>query len=253
MMTTVLYAKQNTQYLQFLQQLKVFAPDMQVYPVHQAEGLSSYLKAHIPDLVFWIVDADTQEDPAFLMLENLPVELILLASNEKDLLQCCELGASSLMLLPLKKERFTAVMDRLKRRRLRVDALHQSEALLQGVKVSTQRMPNIPIPTLQGFEFIPVSDIQYVQADGSYSHIFLNNGKKLTVSRSLKQLELLLDNSRFIRTHQSFLVQYAYIKSLVKGRSPYLLLNNGKPVEISRSYKKAVFAFLLADAYGAVE
>ena len=252
-MTTVVYAKQNTHSLQFLKQLKVLTPEFQVYSVHQAEGLSNYLKVNIPDIIFWLVDADTLEDPAFLMLENLPVELILVAENEKDLLKYCEFGASSLLLLPLKKERFMAIMDRLKRRRLRVDALHQSEALLQGVKVSTQRMPNIPIPTLQGFEFIPVSDIQYVQADGSYSHIFLNNGKKLTVSRSLKQLELLLDNSQFIRTHQSFLVQYAYIKSLVKGRSPYLLLNSGKLVEISRSYKKAVFEFLLAGAYGTVE
>lgn len=253
MMTTLVYAKQNTHSLQFLRQLKVLAPEFQVYPVHQAEGLSNYLKTNIPDVIFWMVDAASFDDPAFLVLENLPVELVLLATNEKDFLQYCELGTGSLMLLPLKQERFMAVMERLKRRRLRAETQHQSEALLQSVKVSTQRMPNIPIPTLQGFEFIPVSDIQYVQADGSYSHIFLNNGKKLTVSRSLKQLELLLDSSLFIRTHQSYLVQYAYIRSLVKGRSPYLLLNSGKPVEISRSYKKAVFEFLLAGAYGAVE
>ena len=221
-------------------------PDYQVHPVHHAEGLSSYLKVNIPDLVFWLVDADCLEDPAFLVLENLPVELIVLAENEKDLLQCCELGASSLLMLPLKKERFIALIDRLKSRRLRVDPLQHFDALLQGIKVSTQQMLNIPIPTLQGFEFISVSDIQYVQADGSYSNVYLNTGKKLTVSRTLKQLEPLFENNLFIRTHQSFLVQSAYVKSLVKGRSPYLLLNSGKQVEISRSYKKAVFDFLLA-------
>lgn len=60
-------------------------------------------------------------------------------------------------------------------------------------------------------DFPHVSNILFCKADGSYSDIFLKNGKKLKISKNLKKISEFLPDQVFFRCHHSFIINISEI------------------------------------------
>lgn len=65
-------------------------------------------------------------------------------------------------------------------------------------------------------------DIVYLEASNNYSTIFLKNKKRITVSKTLKDIEKLLP-SDFMRIHKSFMVNIAFIEKVNTVKQEILL------------------------------
>lgn len=98
----------------------------------------------------------------------------------------------------------------------------------------------ISISTDEGISLILKKDIVHCEAEGAYSTIFLIDGSKIFVSKSLSELERELDSNKFIRVHSGHLVFLPHIKKYVKEDGGYLLMENGRKVPISRRKKQDV-------------
>ena len=83
------------------------------------------------------------------------------------------------------------------------------------------------------------SEILYVEASGSYSTFYLSSGRRITVSKNLKRIEVMLQDSIFCRVHNSFLVRLASVQSF-SHRNGTLHLTNGKDVPIAVRKKEHV-------------
>jgi two-component system LytT family response regulator len=92
---------------------------------------------------------------------------------------------------------------------------------------------------------INISDIIYCQADGSYTHIYLLNGKKLTTSKLLKSIEELLPNETFFRIHKSYLVNLNLIKRYIKIDGNQVVLENNIKLDVSDRNRKEFLDKLL--------
>jgi two-component system LytT family response regulator len=92
-------------------------------------------------------------------------------------------------------------------------------------QVSLQK---IALPTLDGFELVPIEDILHCEADSNYTHVVLKRGKKVLVSRTLKEIEELLDGHAFLRIHHSYLVNLNEIVRYVRGEGGYLIMRRGR-------------------------
>ena len=64
----------------------------------------------------------------------------------------------------------------------------------------------IAVPTFEGLQMIHTNEIIKCSADESYTHITLLNKTKITVSRLLKEYEMLLVDFNFFRVHNSCLI-----------------------------------------------
>jgi two-component system LytT family response regulator len=80
--------------------------------------------------------------------------------------------------------------------------------------------------------FVRHADILYVEASGSYSTLYLESGKRITVSKNLKRITEMLQDPLFKRVHNSFLVRLASVHSF-NHRRGVLLLSNGKEVPVA--------------------
>ncbi|MFN5786520.1 MAG: LytR/AlgR family response regulator transcription factor [Flavobacteriia bacterium] len=97
------------------------------------------------------------------------------------------------------------------------------------------------IPTNNGFEYIPVIEIEYLEADGSYVKIYCINNRSKTVSKNLKYFEnALADCDNFIRTHRSFLVNLDYVTNYSKSDGGFLVLKRNVQIPVSRERKQAI-------------
>ncbi|HEX3007654.1 MAG TPA: LytTR family DNA-binding domain-containing protein [Bacteroidales bacterium] len=97
----------------------------------------------------------------------------------------------------------------------------------------------IAIPTSKGSEFIDIKEIVRIEADRSYSLIYLLNGRKLMVSRSLNEYDSMLSERNFFRIHHSHLINMEHVKMYVRGDGGYIEMYDTSVVPIARQRKEA--------------
>jgi two-component system, LytTR family, response regulator len=100
------------------------------------------------------------------------------------------------------------------------------------------------IPSLAGKDFIRLDTIVHCQASDAYCIIFLNNGNKHTICKTLKTIEKKLPAHKFIKTHQSHIVNIAFINRYITGEENFVVMHDGKHIPIARSQKKTFKALI---------
>ncbi len=89
-----------------------------------------------------------------------------------------------------------------------------------------------------GMYFVPVADLDRVEADGNYVAL-IAGGKRHLMRESLQLLETRLDPSQFVRVHRSHLVRIERIRRLEPcGHGEFeITLDGGVRITSSRSYR----------------
>ncbi|WP_286235778.1 LytR/AlgR family response regulator transcription factor [Thalassotalea sediminis] len=88
---------------------------------------------------------------------------------------------------------------------------------------------------------VPVKDILWIDAAGDYMCVHTGDATHI-LRKTMKQLEESLDPRLFIRSHRSTIVNKNYVDkfcSQLNGEY-FLVMNNGKELKVSRSYKERV-------------
>jgi two-component system LytT family response regulator len=83
-----------------------------------------------------------------------------------------------------------------------------------------------------GKTFVLPKEIIYIQGIDNISKVYLENGKTILLSKSLKHFENILDNT-FFRSHKSWIVNLIHINELDTSKTNLLLSNNGIKIPIS--------------------
>ncbi|WP_304232682.1 LytTR family DNA-binding domain-containing protein [Jiulongibacter sediminis] len=108
------------------------------------------------------------------------------------------------------------------------------------MKNESKNFSKISLPTAKGYIFFDIDQIMWCEAQGNYSQIKIKTGEEYLASKNLKSLHETLDDPRFIRSHNSFIVNKYYVKSFVKADGGYLEMEDGKAVSVSRTRKEQV-------------
>jgi two-component system LytT family response regulator len=87
-------------------------------------------------------------------------------------------------------------------------------------------------------KFLSQSDIIYCQADTNYSIIICSGKKKLLTTKSLKELEAILDIQIFVRIHNSYIINILQAESFSNEKEQQLIMTDGTILNVSRRKKK---------------
>ena len=101
----------------------------------------------------------------------------------------------------------------------------QLEAILEEEQPSN-KSKIITIKSATKIEFVNVDDIICCNADEVYTHIQLNDNKKITIAKTLSSFESLLEGHHFFRISKSHIINPNYIITLYKDRNQLLLQGN---------------------------
>ena len=104
--------------------------------------------------------------------------------------------------------------------------------------------PKLIFQTREEAYFISPEEIVRVLGDGSYSHLYLLSGKRITLSKNLGQLIFKLPPPLFFRTHQSHLINLLHIQKLHKTQGDVIYMADGGEVPLSRSRKEDFFEMI---------
>lgn len=66
--------------------------------------------------------------------------------------------------------------------------------------------PKIILPFMNRFVTVPINEILYIQSDVNYCYVYLKDGRKFLIAKTLKEYNQQLEGPLFARIHKSYLV-----------------------------------------------
>lgn len=216
--------------------------------VAQAENVEQGVEAirkHEPNLIF--LDITMPDGTGFDLLSkvsNANFEIIFTTATDKFALKAIKYSALDYLLKPIDPEELKEAIGKIREKKSGQNSIENLSFLLQNLRKADENYSKITLPTGNAYEIVAVKDIIRCEAEGSYTHFFLSNGKKFLVSASLKHYEDLLPPDDFIRVHHQHLINMHHVIRFLKVDGGYAVMSDNTQVEISRRKKDAFLARL---------
>jgi len=194
-----------------------------------------------PDLVF--LDIQMPGRSGFDLLRafsQINFEIIFITAYDHYGIQAIKFSALDYLLKPIDIEEFKSAIQKAKDKIASRQKNHSIENLLEYIKRGQNEPPKMALPTLEEIRYVPVTEIVHCQASNNYTIFHLENGEQILVCKTLKEFAQLLQTHRFIRTHQSHLVNTSFVKSYLKEDGGTLLLKDQTKIPISRQNRETV-------------
>jgi two-component system LytT family response regulator len=227
-------------------QLNQYCPEVEVTAIclNAEDGLTEIYRQQ-PQLIF--LDVEMPGMSGFEMLEKLTeinFDIIFTTAFNQYAIRAIKFGALDYLVKPIDKDELHAAVDKVIKR-TNSESLKQLTALLTHIRKSNDlSFQKIALPTMHGYELVPLNNIIYCESKSNYANIHLNNGQQILVSRTLKDIEELLNTEPFFRIHNSFLVNLQYAVRYIRGEGGSLVLNNDITVPVSRNKKEELLTLI---------
>jgi two-component system, LytTR family, response regulator len=192
-----------------------------------------------PDIVF--LDVEMPRINGFTMLQQLKnrdFELIFTTAYDHYAIQAIRFSALDYLIKPIEAEELVKAVTRAIEKRKAPVANQRIENLLHNFLNQKNSSSRIAIPSLEGLQFIEVDEIIYLEAKSNYTEIYLQQGPRITVSKTLKEFEELLPASSFIRIHHSHLINKNHVLKYLKGEGGQVVMRNGATLDVARRKKE---------------
>ena len=198
------------------------------------------ISEHRPQLLFLDVQMPKLDGFEVLDLLDPPKpKVVFVTAYDEYALRAFEVHAVDYLLKPFTAARFAEV-------------LAHAEQLLQ-LAPETQKTPMLAKKPLQRIAFrdgasidvVPLQRIDYIEAQDDYVHVYAR-GAKHVKQQTLGELEQLLDPTRFVRVHRSYIVNLESLDRV----EPYAkdsrvaVLKDGTRVPVSRTGYERLRALL---------
>lgn len=196
-----------------------------------------------PDIVF--LDIQMPDGTGFDLLNRVKdkkFELIFITAFQEYAIMAIKFSALDYILKPIDDEELKTALQNA------IDTVDfkkedsQFEALTHNLQTNQKR--KLVLKTQESVHVVDLSEIIRCEADKNYTFFYLNNSKKILVSRTLKDFETLLSNHGFFRVQQSHLINLEYIERYDKHEGGSVIMRDGSSVPLSPAKKDQFFSML---------
>ncbi|MEZ5040678.1 MAG: LytTR family DNA-binding domain-containing protein [Saprospiraceae bacterium] len=223
--------------------LNKFCPDVAIVAQFtDAPEALEYLQTNTPDLLF--LDIEMPRLNGFELLEELkdPIsfDVILTTAYDEFGIRAVKANVLDYLLKPIQTQELKAAVEKHRQKRGR-----QMEVVASNLPEEPQsKKTRIALATKESIEFVEPDAIILCSSDSNYSMIYLTNGRKKLISRTLKDVEEWLAPHGFFRVHHSHLVNLNHIKEYIRSDGGYLVLSNGQTLPVARNRKEDLLNML---------
>lgn len=179
--------------------------------------------------------------------EEVPYEIIFTTAYNNYAIRAFRLSAIDYLLKPIQEEELVQAMTKVIRQKAEQQQAQRLQLLVQNLR--SDKDPVVSIPVLNGYEYIRLSDVCYLKADGSYTHIHLVNGKNSIVSRNLKYFETLFESTDFlVRVHRGYIINLFQMKRFERTDRGLIVMQDGYEIDLARDRRELFLQRLAAFA-----
>ena len=228
--------------------LENYCPDVSVISSFEkpADGVS-YLKKNPVDLLF--LDIEMPMLTGFDVLEELgrdiPFDIIFITAYDNFDIQAVKFSALDYLLKPVQNKELKEAIDKhLKKTQQKIPS-EQIDLLLNNVQAERKgKRGRIALASKESIEFVDPNDIIVCEANSNYTNIYLVEGRKRVISKTLKEFEEMLLQFDFFRPHNSHLINLGRVKEFIRGDGGYLVMENKMKIPVSKNRKEELMQLL---------
>ncbi|MFT4779864.1 MAG: two-component system LytT family response regulator [Flavobacteriales bacterium] len=215
-------------------------PELEVVEIFQnpLEALKALPTMEL-DLLF--LDIEMPHLNGFELLQKLgKIEfgVIFTTAYDEFALRAFKHSAVDYLLKPVSSEDVKQAVDKYKEAGMGSVSEMQLQILFN--RLEGKGFTKIALPSSEGLDFVSPESIMHCESQSNYTKVFFKERKRILVSRTLKEIEEMLDGNGFFRVHHSHIVNLNYISKYVKGSGGYLVMDDGTQIPVSRSRKESL-------------
>jgi len=191
-----------------------------------------------PDLAF--LDINLPDGLIFQLLNQIkPIdfEIIFVTAFEEFAIKACEYSSIGYIVKPIDPDLLREAVDRIRSKRN--SQINNRLEIFNNAYTNPNAFRKMSVSALDGIYFVNIADILRFEAEDNYTHIYLNNGERITASKTIKSYEELLSQFNFYRVHKRHVINLNYMRKFVKGDGGYLIMDDGMRIEVSRRRRPA--------------
>ena len=223
-----------------------FGFDVKTYPIGEnvKSGIEAIENIH-PDIVF--IDIQMPDGTGFDVLNGVKeknFDVIFITAHEEYAIQAIKFSALDYLLKPVDPDDLKEALEKAihPNKEEKSDNSPAYDALLNNIQPHQKR--RLVLKTQESVHVVDVESIIRCEADRNYTSFFLNGGKKILVSRTLKDYETLLNGHQFLRVQQSHLINLNYVDRYDKGNGGSVVMRDGSEVPLSPAKREIFFKIL---------
>jgi len=226
--------------------LKRYCKNLKV--VGEAENVRQGLEVirqQNPDVVF--LDIQMPDGSGFKLLEKIKqisFEVIFTTAFDQFAIKAIRYSALDYLLKPILPDDLVNAVNKAEKNKQVQKSNDNIKVLLENINRPPAESPKIILSTSEKINVIKVDEIIRCESDNYYTMFYFTNGKRLLVSKTLKDQEELLREHNFIRPHKSHLINVKYIKSYLKTDGGVILMENGSKIPVSRRKKEYIIEII---------
>jgi two-component system LytT family response regulator len=217
-------------------QLEQHCPQVQILlqTTKPEEGLQAIQKLE-PDVVFLDVEMPRMNGFSLLeQLEDISFCLIFVTAYNEFALRAFRFSALDYLLKPLNITHLCEAVRKAEKRQ-RID--HRQLDMLRYQLKEGQYPSKIAVPFQNGVVFVELKELVYCEADSNYTKLILTSGKSYLLSKTLREVQEVLEGRNFLRVHRQYLINLDHIKMYHKGDGSYLVMTGDVSVPVARNQK----------------
>ena len=192
-----------------------------------------------PDLVFLDIDLNGLTSIDLLNEIECEPKIIFVTAHPDFAIKAFELNAVDYILKPVSSERLKKAIDRVVNLNQEQEKFNHPDGYDPNADDRFKPDQIILLNFDSKLSFIKIKDINYIEAFGNYTKIFMNDGKLSVTYNSIKNWDNRLPEDVFIQIHRSTIVNLLNVSKIEKWTNDtgrLFLKGIEKPFEISRSY-----------------
>lgn len=191
-----------------------------------------------PDLL--LLDIEMPVMNGFDFLEKIaPVDcsVAFVTAYNEFAVKAFKFNALDYLLKPVHKEDLQAVFEKVgKQKHLEAEQLHVLQQQFKKGMIS-----KIAIPGQTGVSFVDLKDIVFIEASNNYSNLVLTDKKRLLISKTLKDIQQVLEEHQFLRIHRQYIINLNEVKHFNRNEG-LLTMTTGDVLPVSRLQKEKLVA-----------
>lgn len=198
------------------------------------------IKKYAPDLVF--LDIEMPHKNGFDVLhetKEINYDVVFTTAYDQFAIKAFKFSALDYLLKPVDILELQAAVEKVRNKKGDRGLDEKIKILLEQLQPSQKLTHKIALPVGDAMQFMEPDEIIRCESDSNYTHIFLANGKKITMAKTLKEVEENISGAPFFRIHQSHLVNMNHIGKYIKGDNAYVVMKDGTQIGVSRNKKEA--------------
>ena len=196
-----------------------------------------------PDIL--LLDIQMPDGTGFDVLNSIETknfEVIFITAYQEYAIKAIKFSALDYILKPIDSEELHSSII------TAIDSLEFKREETKFIALENNIQPNnrrkLVLKTQECVYVVDLNEIIRCEADKNYTFFYLNSGKKILVSRTLKDYETMLNGYGFFRIQQSHLINLEYLDRYDKQQGGAIIMKDGTSVPLSPAKKEQFFKLL---------